>query len=233
MRYLFLALCSLFLGREGLAQALTPAPAPSEKLIADFAASVLPHYRSDFHKWGISPQLSCIGEAADLAPCKPFVERFVSETNAILAGLPIQVVLLPDNMPTANYRVYVGRKAEIARIRRANGAGSNWESQIRWNAEKLIENYSVYVDLDECVRWDPLYQRRNLFRRLFTGIGFSGGEVKGVPSFYADSKSEPMLTEYDRKLIRFAYEHLLTGATPTDIRQTVRKKWELVRLPGQ
>lgn len=218
----------------GQTPSATPAPAPDIKAIAEFGADVLPFGKTDFHKWPVSPQLSCIGEAADIAPCKPYVDRFVSDINAILSGLPVQITVAPDNTATATFRIYIGRKAAIARARRTNGVNSGSPGYTRWNNEEFITDYSLYLDLDEYTKWTPVGQRAALYRYLLDGIGYCGGSPgKEVPSIYSDWRAEPILTEYDRKMIRFAYEHLPTGSNKSDIRQAVRKKWELVRLPGQ
>jgi hypothetical protein len=229
-----LVLLSILWSWPALGQAVPAASKPDLKAIADFGADVLPFSKTDFHKWAVSPQLSCIGEAGDIAPCKPYVDRFISDINGVLSGLPIQIAAAPDNTANATFRVYIGRKAAIARARRANGVNSGSPGYVKWSNEKFITDYSLYIDLDEYTKWTPVEQRAALYRYMLDGIGYCGGpSIKGVASVYSSWWSEPILTEYDRKMIRFAYEHLPTGSSKSDIRQAVRKKWDLVQLPGQ
>lgn len=230
-----LVLLSIAWALPAFGQTILPVNAnPDIKAIAEFGADVLPFTKDNFHKWAVSPQLSCIGEAADIAPCKPYVENFVADINGVLAGLPIQITMLPDNTMTATFRVYVGRKAAIARVRRANGAGSGWSNQVKWSAEKILTDFSAYVDLDEYAKRTPVQQRAALYRYMLRGLGYCGDDpIKGVPSIYNDWWAQPLLTEFDRKMIRFAYEHLPNDASKSDIRQAVKKKWDLVQLPGR
>lgn len=199
---------------------------PTPKEVEEFAATILPYAVGDeFHKWAASPSISCFGEAVKY---KPVVEQFVADMTTILNGLPIKPELIADNSPKADILFVIDSPKALAVLRRQEKAQSTWQWQASWNPDKSLKRFTTYTDASGFKDVTGKSERRMIYQLLLRCMGISGEKMYPVVSIWGkfnEGNESSAIWELDRKLIRFAYEFVPSGASKNDIRKLVRKNW--------
>src|SRR5580698_1957562 len=121
------------------ASAQTPVseqPTLTQSQAEQLAMAVLPS-DGHFHKWTTSPTISCVGQ---MVKFKPVVEKCIADVCSILAGLPVQPVIVADDQPSADILLCIGTPQEYGALLR----DSKWNWKNTFNADHSIKRSVVF-----------------------------------------------------------------------------------------
>lgn len=204
-------------------------PPPAARDVANLAGDII---GNQFHKWNAPPRISLIGNAVQY---RPVVEKFVSELDEVLAGLPSQPILVNDNLATADITVYLGANNELSAPRRVEHARSNSDYWAVLNSDRSLKHCSVFIDTILLAGANDETARSEFYTCLMKAFGFIQTKApKGlIVSKWDKYISGPPsalnvggLWLGDKKLVRFAYDNFPNGASVSDVKQIVFRLWK-------
>jgi hypothetical protein len=179
-------------------------------------------------RWVRSPTLSVFGAKA---PQKEILERTVEQLNEVLAKTPIKEIrLLGDNDTSAEIRVYFAPLRQFPALAKQHGfpyVQGNWGYfWTFWNPRHEITRAYVLLATDK-LTGDRL--RHFALEEVTQSLGLSNDSAEFPESiFYSrggDGGSATRLSDLDRKLIVFFYNHVAPGARAKEVRQATKKHW--------
>lgn len=178
-------------------------------------------------RWVTAPTLSVFG-GGDVQ--RKVVEDVLAHLNETLAETPIKKVeLLPPDDESASVRVYFAPLAEFPSLAKKHNfkyVEGNWG--YFWTFWRNNEINRAYVLLaTDKLRGDTL--RHFALEEITQTLGLMNDSPESPDSvFYSkwgDGGGAQQLSELDRKLIVFFYNHVRPGDGPAQVRAAYREHW--------
>ena len=218
------------------------APAQLDQETIRFVGDVLvgPEYGSTIEhqnsiRWETRPRLSTFGEGSHHPV---IVGKTVAHINESLPP-DRQIEILKPNDPSATIKLYFIPFKEFetrAEAEKFEVFGRDWGLfYLRWNRNYVIESAVVLI-ADDKLSGRRLHHF--LLEELTQSLGLAGDSSRFQESvFYDDTGQKKFgtateLSELDRKLIRFLYQHVPPGTPPVELGVLLERHWPPGHGPG-
>ncbi|MEE2826133.1 MAG: DUF2927 domain-containing protein [Planctomycetota bacterium] len=181
------------------------------------------------YRWETRPRLSTFGDGSHHPTV---VQKTVAHINEFLPDNR-RIEILPPDDQTATIQLHFVPLKEFETLAEAEGfkvSGSDWGVfYMRWNRFHEIESAVVLIAEDK-LRGRRL--QHFLLEELTQSLGMAGDSTRFKESvFYEDGGQRQFgtateLSELDRKLIRFLYEHVPAGTSPVELGVFLERFWQ-------
>lgn len=181
-------------------------------------------------RWTKSPRLSVFGGTQQH---RRVIEDTVAHLNETLAKTPIKrIELIKPNAEGAEIRVYFARLSEFNDLAKRHHfgypAGNFGYFYTFWNGRHEMRSAIVMLATD---RLTGNNLRHYALEEITQSLGLANDSPEFSDSIFFENGSNfgnaISLSSRDQKLLRIFYNHIKPGGRRTDIREAVRKYWNV------
>ncbi len=176
-------------------------------------------------RWVKTPKLSVFGATSEQ---QEVVASSLAHLNETLANTPIKrIELLSPNDSGANILVYFAPLRELPRLAKKHGfeyVEGNWGFfWTFWNRHRI--NRAIVLLASDKLRGKLL--RHFTLEEITQSLGLlNDSSIFSDSIFYARQSNTQYLSERDKRLIIFFYNHIQPGAKLRDVQGKFKKHWQ-------